>query len=169
MGLMVPMIESAEQARLFVQSARYPPEGRRGCAFGVAHDGYRMGDLAETMRSANDEVLLIAQVETAAGLAHVDEIAAVPGIDVLWIGLFDLTTSMGLPGQFDHPDVRAAIDRILASAARHNRIPGILAFSIEEGLLRLKQGFRCVGYGGDIGLYQQALRQGLTTLRAARG
>ena len=83
MGLMVPMVESAEQARLIVQSAKYPPAGRRGAAFGVAHDDYQGGDLLAKMQSANEEQLLIAQIETATGVENVDQIAAVEGIDVL--------------------------------------------------------------------------------------
>ena len=100
MGIMVPMVESAEQAQKIVTSAKYPPRGRRGAAFGVAHDDYTGGDIIAKMQSANDEILLIAQIETEHGLENVDAIAAVEGIDVLWIGHFDLTNFMGIPGQF---------------------------------------------------------------------
>jgi 2-dehydro-3-deoxyglucarate aldolase/4-hydroxy-2-oxoheptanedioate aldolase len=119
------------------------------------------------MKSANEESLLIAQIETATGVENVDEIAAVPGIDMLWVGLFDLTTSLGVPAQFSHPDVVRAVERTLAACRKHDRVPAILAFSVEEGMMRLEQGFRCIAYGGDIWLYQQALRQGLTALREA--
>ena len=84
-------------------SGRAGPAGRRGAAFGVAHDGYRGGDILATMAAANAEGLLIAQVETVAGVREAEAIAAVDGIDVLWVGHFDLTNSMGIPGQFDHP------------------------------------------------------------------
>ena len=165
MGLMVPMVESVEQAQLIVRSSRYPPAGRRGAAFGVAHDDYQGGDLGEKMRSANDEVLLIAQIETAPGVESVEAIAAVEGIDVLWVGQYDLANSLGLPGQFDHPRVRGAVERVLAAARRHGKVPAVLAMSVEEGRAVLAQGFRCVAYGGDIWLYQQALRQGIAALR----
>ena len=165
MGLMVPMVESVEQAQLIVRSSRYPPAGRRGAAFGVAHDDYQGGDLGEKMRSANEEVLLIAQIETAPGVESVEAIAAVEGIDVLWVGQYDLANSLGLPGQFDHPRVRGAVERVLAAARRHGKVPAVLAMSVEEGRAVLAQGFRCVAYGGDIWLYQQALRQGIAALR----
>src|SRR5918992_6256758 len=84
MGLMVPMVESAAQAQTIVNSAKYPPRGRRGAAFGVAHDDYAGGDVAEKIRSANAEILLIAQIETVAGVECVEQLAAVDGIDVLW-------------------------------------------------------------------------------------
>src|SRR5688500_2256523 len=85
MGVMAPMVESADQARRLVASAKYPPQGRRGAAFSIAHDDYAGGDLVEKVESANRESLLIAQIETAAGVENVEAIAAVEGIDVLWI------------------------------------------------------------------------------------
>src|SRR5215210_6256579 len=104
MGLMVPMVETAEQARVIVSSAKYFPDGTRGAAFTVAHDDYQGGDVAAKMATANQEQLLIAQIETARGVEQAEAIAATPGIDVLWIGHFDLTTSLGVPAQFTHPE-----------------------------------------------------------------
>src|SRR5919112_231619 len=80
MGLMVPMVESAEQAQLIVASAKYFPDGTRGAAFTVAHDDYQGGDVASKMASANQEQLLIAQIETARGVEQAEAIAATPGI-----------------------------------------------------------------------------------------
>jgi 2-keto-3-deoxy-L-rhamnonate aldolase RhmA len=148
-----------------VLSARYPPEGRRGAAFGVAHDDYAAGDLVETMKTANAEVLLIGQIETAVGLENVDAIAAVPGLDVLWVGLFDLTNFLGIPGQLGHPRVDEAIKKTIEAANKHGKSAGVLVASVEEGRQRLAQGFRCIAYGGDIWLYQQALTQGIRALR----
>src|SRR5262249_38137742 len=90
MGIVVPLVADAAQARTIVDCAKYPPEGRRGVAFGVAHDDYQGGDLLAKIRQTNDEVMLLAQIETTEGLNHVDAIAAVDGIDALWIGQFDL-------------------------------------------------------------------------------
>ncbi len=167
MGLMVPMVEGGEQARRIVQSAKYPPAGRRGAAFGIAHDDYRPGDALESMRSANDELLLIAQIETVRGLETVEEIAGIDGIDVLWIGHNDLTNSMGIPGQFDHQRYRDAVTRILEVTRKHGKAAGFMATSVEQGSEMLARGFRIVSYGGDIWLYQRALRDGLAGLRAA--
>lgn len=167
MGLMVPMVESEEQARLIVQFARYPPVGRRGAAFGVAHDDYQDGDVAAKMESANEEQLLIAQIETAQGVENVDKIAALDGIDVLWIGHFDLTNSLGIPGQFTHPDYQRAVDRVLEACQRHGKAPGFMASSVEEGRALLARGFRCLAYWGDLWIYKQALRQGIRAIRAS--
>jgi 2-dehydro-3-deoxyglucarate aldolase/4-hydroxy-2-oxoheptanedioate aldolase len=168
MGIMAPMVESAVQAERLVASAKYPPAGRRGAAFGVAHDDYAGGDIVEKMQSANRETLLIAQIETAAGLAAANEIAAVPGIDVLWIGHFDLSNFLGIPGRFDHPQFIAAVEHVLAACRRHNKVPGFLAGDIAGGKRLLDQGFRMLAYGGDLWLYQAALAEGIATLQSYR-
>lgn len=167
MGVMVPMVETAEQARRIVQAAKYPPGGRRGAAFGVAHDDYAGGDIHATMASANAEGLLIAQIETAEGLRNVEEIAAVEGIDVLWVGHFDLTNSMGIPARFDHPDFLRALRDVVAAAEARGKAAGMLCADVAGGRALREQGFRALAYGGDLWLYQQALRQGLQGLKAA--
>jgi 2-keto-3-deoxy-L-rhamnonate aldolase RhmA len=165
-GIMVPMVESPEQARLIVQSAKYPPVGRRGAAFGVAHDEYSGGDVGEKIRSANAELLLIAQIETVAGVECVEELAAVDGIDVLWIGHFDLTNSMGIPAQFDHPHYLDAVRRVVAACQASGKAAGIMGGSVAEATAALEQGFRIVAYSGDLWIYQQGLRDGLAEIRA---
>jgi 2-keto-3-deoxy-L-rhamnonate aldolase RhmA len=166
MGIMAPMVESEAQARTLVSSAKYPPIGRRGAAFTVAHDDYTGGDIVEKIRTANSESLLIAQVETAAGLRNVNEIAAVDGIDVLWIGHFDLSNSLGIPGQFDHPLFQDAVSQVLEACQRHGKVPGFLAGDILAGKTLLDQGFRILAYGADLWLYQSALKTGIAALKA---
>ena len=166
MGVMAPMVESADEARLLVQSAKYPPTGRRGAAFGIAHDDYGIGTIPEVVRSSNAESLLIVQIETAKGLQNLAEIATVPEIDVLWIGLYDLANSLGLPGQMDHPQIQTAIDRVLAVCRAQNKVPAVLVTSIDEGRAQLARGFRLVAFGGDVWIYQTALKAGLAALRA---
>jgi len=168
-GIMVPMVESVEQANLMVQSAKYPPTGRRGAAFGVAHDDYSGGSPAEKMVSANDEIMLIAQIETVQGVECVEQLAAIDGIDVLWIGHFDLTNSMGIPAQFEHPTYLAAVERVIAACNAQGKAAGIMAGSVADAELALKQGFRAIAYSGDLWLYQLALREGLTAIRAHAG
>jgi 2-keto-3-deoxy-L-rhamnonate aldolase RhmA len=166
-GLMVPMVEDADQAARIVRAAKYPPEGRRGAGFGLAHDDYAPGDILAKMRSANEEWLLIAQIETAGGVENVDRIADVEGIDVLWIGHFDLTNSLGIPGRFDHPEYLGAVERVLAACRRTGKAPGFMVAGAEQGREALRQGFRILAYWGDVWLYQQALGEGLRSLREA--
>lgn len=165
MGVMVPMVESAEQARRLVQSAKYPPIGRRGAAFGFAHDDYQAAAALATMRTANEETLLIAQIETELGLENCEAIAAVAGIDVLWIGHNDLTNFLGIPGRFDHPRYVEAVGRVLDICRRHGKAAGILAVTVEQNRTLLAQGFRMLAYGGDVPLYQRTLREGITALK----
>jgi len=167
MGVMVPSVESVEQARRLVQLALYPPEGRRGAVFCVAHDDYTGGALAEKIESANRAVLLIAQVETVRGVENVDAIAAVEGLDVLWIGQADLTTSLGIPGQYTHPKFLAAVDRVSAACRKAGKTLAYLALDVEDGKAMLARGFRMLALGADLWLYQQALRQGVAALQAA--
>ena len=169
MGIVVPMVENAEQARTIVASAKYPPMGRRGAAFGVAHDDYGGGDIVEKIHSANRETHLIAQIETAMGVRNADEIAAVEGIDVLWIGHFDLTNSLGIPGQFDHSLFTESLATVLAACTRHGKVPGFMARDVENGKSLLDQGFRMLAYGGDLWLYQNAVREGVSALQQHGG
>ncbi len=168
MGIMVPMVESPKQAERIVECAKYPPDGKRGTAFTVAHDDYTDGDIAAKISSANDEGLVIAQIESVAGLEAVDEIAGVAGVDVLWIGHFDLTTSMGIPGQFEDARYEAAVDSVLRACARHGKAPGFMAGSVEQGVALIEQGFRCLAYSRDSVLYRDALAHGIAGLRSAR-
>jgi 2-keto-3-deoxy-L-rhamnonate aldolase RhmA len=165
-GVMVPMVETAEQARSVVAAAKYPPQGERGAAFGIGHDDYEAADdVVSGMQNANDETLLIAQIETTSGIENVEEIAAVEGLDALWIGHNDLTNSIGIPGQFDHPDYLRAIDRFLEACTGSGKSPGIMATGVDEARAQLEQGFRCVAYWGDIWLYAGALREGIEKIR----
>jgi len=108
MGIMVPMVETAEQAANIAKWSRYRPEGERGLAFGMAHDDYAGGDHIKAMKAANERTLVIALIETAAGIENVEAIMATPGIDVGWMGHYDLTNALGIDGQFDHPRYKAA-------------------------------------------------------------
>jgi 2-dehydro-3-deoxyglucarate aldolase/4-hydroxy-2-oxoheptanedioate aldolase len=164
-GVMCPMVESAEQARRLVASAKYPPQGRRGAAFGIAHDDYTAGDLVEKVAAANRESLLIAQIETAAGVENVEAIAAVDGIDVLWIGQYDLSLSLGTPGQFNHSKMADATGRVLAACQQNGKTAGIMPTDVPTGKALLDQGFRILAYSGDLWIYQAALRRGLAELR----
>ena len=167
MGIMVPMVETEAQAGTLVRAAKYPPVGRRGAAFGVAHDDYRGGDITTKMTDANEQGLLIAQIETARGVENVDAIAAVSGIDVLWIGHFDLTNSLGIPGQFDHADFTVAVKRVVAACEKHGKVAGFMAADADHAKALLNQGFRILAYGGDLWIYQQALQSGIHAVREA--
>jgi 2-dehydro-3-deoxyglucarate aldolase/4-hydroxy-2-oxoheptanedioate aldolase len=165
MGIMVPMVEDAAQAQIIADSVRYPPAGARGCAFGVAHDDYTGGDVFAKMTEANANVFTMAQIETAKGVENCESIAATDGIDCLWVGHFDLTASMGIAAQFDHPDFLAALDKVVAACEKHGKVAGIMAGTVDAGKQWLDRGFRAIAYSGDLWIMQAAMAQGIAALR----
>ncbi len=165
MGIVVPMVADAAQAQMIVDSAKYPPAGRRGVAFGVAHDDYRGGDLTAKFNRANDEVMLFAQIENVSGVENVEAIAAVQGIDALWIGQYDLTASLGIPGEFGHRDFQDATRRVVEACRREGKTAVLGALDAETLARGPSEGFRMLVYLADLWIYQKALRQGLETIR----
>lgn len=165
MGLVIPLVNTPEQARFAVECALYPPAGKRGCAFALAHDDYAGGDVTAKMRHTNDEIMLIAQIETAEGLANVDAIAGTPGVDALWIGQFDLTTSLGIPGKFDHPKFLDATKRVLEACQKHGKVATLAVMNPDELAEGPANGFRLLVYVADLWIYQQALRRCFRTVR----
>jgi 2-dehydro-3-deoxyglucarate aldolase/4-hydroxy-2-oxoheptanedioate aldolase len=168
-GIVVPMLGSAEQAKAVVEAMKFTPRGKRGLAPGLANDRYRMGPVREGLDAANARTQFIALIETVDGIANVDEIAAVDGVDVLWVGHLDLTASMGIPGQFDHPDYIAALDKVLKAGKRNNKGLGRLVADTGEGIALAKQGWDLIIYHGDAWLLQVAIRQGIQTIRQGVG
>ena len=166
MGIMVPKVETAEQAKAIVDCTRYPPAGRRGAAFNVAaHDDYSGGPEATKIAQANARTMVIVLVETAKGIANVDAIAAVDGVDVVWLGHYDLTNSIGIPGQFDNPEFHMAVDSLVKACGKHGKTAGFLAGNETWARDFRARGFRMIAYGVDTLLMQGALAEGLKLLR----
>jgi 2-keto-3-deoxy-L-rhamnonate aldolase RhmA len=169
-GVMVPMVDTPEEAKALVANIKYPPVGRRGVALGVAHDGYAStGGVAERLTAANERICLFAQIETEAGAKNVDAIAAVEGVDCLWVGHFDLSASLGVPGQFDHPRFLDAIDRTVAACRKHNKALGRLVPDAATGVEYAARGFDYLCWSGDVWALQAAIRGGIDEMRAGVG
>ncbi len=163
-GVMVPMVNSAAEARAIAEATHYPPKGRRGAAFGFAHDDYAAGDPLAKMKAADARNVVIAQIETEHGLEAVDEIAAVDGIDVLWIGHFDLTNFLGIPGQFDNPTYIAAVKKVVAAARRHKKGLGFLVADTTWAKQYKKLGFNMLATGPDHSLLVAGVRNVLASV-----
>ena len=148
-GVMIPMVENEAQARAIVEATHYPPRGRRGAAFGFAHDDYAAGDPKAKMRTADARTLVIAQIETERGLEQVEAIAAVDGIDVLWVGHFDLTNFLGIPGEFDNPTYVKAVERIVAAGRKNKKGLGFMAASADWARQYKNLGFNMLAAGPD--------------------
>jgi len=168
-GLMIPMVGTAAEAAAIASWARYPPQGVRGTMFGLAAHDFDVVEPVAAMKKSNAETIVMVQIETAEALENVEEIAAVPGVDILWVGHFDLTTSMGIPTQFDHPTYLAALDRIIAAGRANGKPVGFLTSGPEDARSLVDRGFSVLAYGSDLGIYRQALRTGLAGIAEALG
>ncbi|MDF2958680.1 MAG: hpch/hpai aldolase [Paenibacillus sp.] len=163
-GIMVPMVESGQQAETIIQACKYAPLGNRGTTTNIAHDDFNGGNLAESLQSANKETFIIAQIETEAGVNHIEDIISTEGIDVAWVGHNDLSVSMGIPGQVNHPRVIEAMEHVANACRKHGKIAGRLVPDIQTGIAWLDKGYRCLAYSNDIRLLQSALKQGIVEL-----
>ena len=149
--LLVPMVDNAEHARAMVRACRYPPHGIRGVSSATSR-GANFGSDTNYLHDASDRITLIVQIESTAGLANIDEIANVEGVDALFIGPADLAASMGYLGQPAHPEVRAAIASAKAAIDRAGKPAGIFALSPEHARECIADGYRFMSVGTDIGL-----------------
>lgn len=168
-GVIAPLVNTREQAELLVSAVRYPPAGNRGVGFCRANDyGLR---LAEETATANDEILCVAQIEHIDAVHNIDDILSVPGVDATFIGPYDLSASMGLTAQFDHPDFVAAKAEILAACDRHGVAAGIHVVppNPAEVHARIAEGYRLVAYSLDITLLQRACFDGLNAIHDGLG
>jgi 2-keto-3-deoxy-L-rhamnonate aldolase RhmA len=165
-GVMAPLVHSAAEAQAIVDAVKYAPLGRRGVGQLQMHDRYRAGPFAEKSRAANEAMCVVVQIESGAGAEAADAIAAVPGVDCLWVGHMDLSCSLGAPGQFDTPPFRAAVDSVLAATRHHRKRAGRMARTADEAAALAAAGFDCLALGSDTQVYQTALAQGITDLRA---
>ncbi|MGQ9552567.1 MAG: HpcH/HpaI aldolase family protein [Anaerolineae bacterium] len=165
LGIMMPNVQTAEEARAFVTAAKYPPDGRRGMGLGGAHTGYQMPDPSEYARWANEQVVLISQIESATGVANVDAILAVPGIDIGWVGHMDLSLSLGIVGQYEDERLIAALKRVAEACKRHGKGAGIQPGSLDVARRWYDLGYNVLSFATDIAVYQRALGEGLQALR----
>ncbi len=165
-GAMMAMIENEEEARALVAVTRYPPVGRRGCAFNASHDDFVVGNAEQKVTGINREVVSIAMIETPAGVENVGAIVGTPGVDALWVGHFDLTATMGMAGHFENPEFLGAVDRIVSAAEAQHKVVGIMAANVQEAEGYIRRGFRLIAFGGDAALYQQTLGAGVEAVRS---
>lgn len=166
-GLILPMVGSGEEAARIVADTKYEPEGGRGVALGIAHDRYQLGPVIEKLNAANARTQIFPLIETRDGIENVEAIANTSGIDGLWLGHFDLSCSLGIPGQFDHKQFTDSVDKLLAVAKAAGKPVGRVVATSSEGAAAYKQGFDFIAVSGDCWLLQQAMTQASSEIRAA--
>ncbi|MCX7174731.1 MAG: 2-dehydro-3-deoxyglucarate aldolase [Proteobacteria bacterium] len=158
-NFLIPFVESAADAARAVAATRYPPEGVRGVS--VSHRGNRYGTVKDYMKLINDNITVLVQIESRAGVAAVSEISAVKGVDGIFVGPSDLAAGLGHLGDPSHPEVQAAIKQVFDRAQAAGKPSGILAGGDADARRYLEMGASFVAVGSDQGLFRaatQALR-----------
>lgn len=169
-GLIVPCLRTVEEYKKLVALAKYPPLGNRGfikgrgCGFG--NQEWAAGTLSEFMENSNEKLLVLPQCETAESLAHIEEIAALPGIDGIFIGPFDLSISMGIPGEFGHPDFKAAVSRIADAFRREGKPVYIYANNAAETRAYMTAGMDGIAVSLNSIIFTDAYKKLVADIRA---
>lgn len=162
-GVIVPMVNTAEEAQRAAAACRYPPQGLRSCGpiRAAMHEGMAY------LKTANDQVACVVMIETQQGLDNVDAIAAVDGVDALFVGPMDLCYGLGLaPGNFADPAFKAALEAVLAACARHNRAAGMFGYNTAMATQSLEAGFDFASAGTDGNFMRSGAIQALSAMRS---
>ena len=167
-GVMCPHINNADEAKMVVSGLRYPPHGSRGVAKMVRATGFGK-NFTEYRAGANENIVGIVQIETTEALHHLDEIAAIDGIDVLFIGPADLTMALGIFGQFDHSLFRDAVKATVGAAEKAGKATGILLFNPDDYNTYYDLGMRVIACGADATFVADGSRNMAARLNTSRG
>jgi len=161
MGIIVPNLKTVDEVRKVAEYGKYPPEGERGFVqsreAGFGHEAYA-ADMVNYMAVSNRETLLLPQCETKELLSCIEEAAQVEGIDGFFVGPFDLSLSMGIPGQFDHPDFNAALQRIADACRKNGKYASIFCATQEAVKKHYAMGYTCLTVGMDTGILIDAYK-----------
>lgn len=165
LGVMVPRVETKEQVEEAIAYAKYGPQGTRGVAIGIAHTDYQLVDGQAYIRKANEETMIIVQIESGKAVENLDTILSVPGVDATMIGIADLATSLSIPIQFTHEKFVAAVERVIERCRAHKVIPGMYVGSVEEALKWQGKGMRMMMYGTEFFLILERSQEVLGKVR----
>lgn len=159
LGIMVPMVNTPDDAIKIVQSSKYPPKGKRGAGFGFVHDNYINQNPLSYIEKANNSLINIIQIETKIALENVKEIASINGVDCLWVGHFDLTNFLGIPGNFSSKKYLNAINEIVDAAVSHKKSLGIMVNNQDELKMYSDLGFNMIAVGTEMSILSRSISQ----------
>jgi len=160
-GVQVPQVNNKSDAEKVIEYSKYAPIGNRGLALPRAANFATVNPL-EYLKTNNEETLIVVHCENKTGLDNLEEIASVPEIDVIFMGPFDMSQSLGIPAQVTHPLVEEAAERIVQVCKKYNKAPGILAMTGEQAKERARQGFQYIPIGLDVTLMSKAFKDIVT-------
>lgn len=164
-GLLVPQVDTVEQAKEVIRHAKYPPIGNRGVGIRRAHSRYARVDAVEYLKKVNETLFIAVQAETRTAVENVDDIAAIDGIDCIFVGPSDLSVSLGIPGQITHPLEVEAIERVVQACQKNHKASGILMFDQAGAQTWIEKGMRFVAYSSDITLLADACAEAVAELK----
>jgi 2-dehydro-3-deoxyglucarate aldolase/4-hydroxy-2-oxoheptanedioate aldolase len=167
-GIWVPHLDTVEEAEDLVRFGKYPPEGKRGAAVPVYRQKERQEfqQAADYFRAVNEETLLIAQMESAVAIGNVEAITAVPGIDVAMMGTQDLSLDMGYPGQGNHPEMRAAVQKVVDACRKNGKASGNHIPGIDDLRYWIGQGMQMITWSYETNMIIDRGREALRALKA---
>ena len=151
-GIMIPRITDAQLVIDAVQMMKYPPQGKRGSVVARGHTDLKSGPVAPAMESANEESLLIVQIETRQALEHLDDILSVKGVDVAFVGPTDLSVSLGVAGKMTDPGLVAAIEGVITACSRHGVVPAVQMNDLELAAVWAGKGMKMISYSSEVGI-----------------
>lgn len=163
-GILVPLVNNAAQAKEAVSLCRYPPLGTRGLNAGTRNANWGTTDPGGFAAKTNQDLVIALQIETREGLQNVEEIAAVEGVDMLYVGPFDLSHNLGLTGQLGHADVRAAIAKVFQTGVARNKWLGVLAPDVAFAKWCVSQGVRFLTFRSDIRYLKSSVAAGVAEI-----
>ena len=165
-GILFPRVESAEILAQAIRWTKFPPLGVRGFGLQPTHVNYEKAAMPEIIAHMNEHVMVVLQIETVTALSRIDDLLAVPGVDVVMVGPADLSISLGVPGQFDHPSLVEAIGKIRDACNRHGVVPGVHMRALKHAQYWRDHGMKFLSCNSEIGYM---LEKATETAAALRG
>ena len=167
-GIILPRVEDPRLLETALSWMRFPPEGKRGYGVNPTMVAYEARNFAEIIEHQNRETLAVVQFETATAMQRAEELLSLKGVDIAMVGPADLSISLGVPGQFDHPLMLSTIDRLIEQCNRHGVVPGIQTRSVAMSKMWTERGMRFVGSGAEHGLLLEKAKEAVAQLRSTK-
>lgn len=164
-GIMVPRTETRKQVEDIVQAVKYPPWGVRGFGVRPIHTDYEPGTVADQVEHLNEDTVVVIQIESQQAIDSIDELISVKGVDVALIGPNDLSISLGVPGEHEHPSMVEAIQKVVDSCAKRGVASGIHVRDMSVLQFWMERGMTFITYSTDVGLLTSAAAEAVTVLR----
>jgi 2-keto-3-deoxy-L-rhamnonate aldolase RhmA len=167
MGLLIPHVDTRQEAEAVIAATKYPPIGERGMNLQGPHTQWGKVPGDQYVKATNEETLLICQIESDRGIQNLDEILSVPGIDGAVIGRGDLSADLGLHGQTTHPEVTKRVEIMIAACQRHGKIPGLLVQDVASAKEWIAKGLKLVTYANEVSILMNAATKAIGEIRAS--